>query len=299
MQTDKENSSSKKLIFSADDFGKCEEMDYAILKGFENGILTSTCIMANGDNYDHAVNEIYPQCSQIGMGCHLNIIEGKSLLNKTSTSRLCDISGNYNKGYLQMLANSSDKKFLAEVEAEFRVQIEKILSDFSNEQIDHINSHVHTHSIPAIFEITAKLAQEYGIPSIRTQCEVPYFVPNVSKYVNMGILDTGLNIVKNTLLNMFTPQNKDTARKYNLKTNDFFIGLLFTGHMDKITVLNGLKAVKKENSVTEVLVHPYLYSSNTKIDLCKQIEYLLTQDETLNSEIVKIGYDFSKFSNIS
>lgn len=293
MQTECNN---KKLIFSADDFGKCEEMDVAILKGFQNGVLTSTCIMANGENFDRAFGEILPQMSEIGMGVHLNIIEGKSLLNKTTQSMLCDLSGRYNKGYLYMLANSVDKKFLNEVEAEFRVQIEKILSCMT---VDHINSHVHVHSIPAIFEITAKLAQEYGIKAIRTQGEVPYFAANVSKYLQMGICDTGVNIVKNTLLNVFTPKNKETAKHHNLITNDFFTGLLFTGYMDKMTVLQGLKALKKRNGVVEVLVHPYLYKSEEEADIRKHTEYLLTQDEYIKTEIVNLGFEFSKFSDIS
>ena len=59
--------SLKKIIFSADDFGKCREMNIAIQKAFLSGVLTSTCIMTNGNDYDYAAKEIYPQCEGLGL----------------------------------------------------------------------------------------------------------------------------------------------------------------------------------------------------------------------------------------
>ena len=44
-------------------------------------------------------------------------------------------------------------------------QIETILN---YTRVDHIDSHVHTHSIPNIFQITAKLAKEYS--PIKNEC---------------------------------------------------------------------------------------------------------------------------------
>lgn len=293
----------KKLIFSADDFAKCEEMDIAILKGFQSGILTSTCIMANGENYDNAVNVILPQFpddfNNGGLGCHLNIIEGKSLLNKSAGSMLCDENGIYNKGFIYMLINSFNKKFMKEVEEEFRSQIEKLINDpnIGLERIDHINSHVHTHAIPKIFELTCRLADEYGIKAVRTQREQFYTMP-FSKYKEMGVLSVNANIIKNLLLNFLSLKNVQTIKKYGLKTNDNFIGLLFTGFMDEEAITRGLSAVKKINSVTEVLVHPYFYSDEEKRNFDKNKEFLLTQNEELREEIVKNGFSFEKFVNI-
>lgn len=299
MQSMKNN----KIIFSADDFGKCEEMDEAILKGFENNVLTSTCIMANGNNYDSAVNEIIPRfpidLRQGGLGCHLNIIEGKSLI-AGKNSMLCDSFGNYNKGFIYMLVNSYNKKFMHEVEAEFRSQIEKLLSDkaIGLERLDHINSHVHTHAIPRIFELTCKLAYEYGFKNVRTQAEPFYFADNIEKYIKMGLIDSGANVIKNLLLNTFNLKNKSTLDNYDLKTNDRFIGLMFTAHMDESTILGGLKSVKHEEAVTEVLVHPYIYSPDDTKNKDKYNEYLLTQNHDLRRKIESLGFEFVPFSRL-
>ena len=63
---------------------------------------------------------------------------------------------------------SNDPKFLEQVEFEFRTQIETVMN---YTKVDHIDSHVHTHAIPNIFKIVARLAKEYNIPYIRTQHE--------------------------------------------------------------------------------------------------------------------------------
>lgn len=295
--------SKKKLIFSADDFAKCEEMDVAILKGFQSGILTSTCIMANGENYDYAVNVMLPKFPDDfkngGLGCHLNIIEGKSLLKKSPDSMLCNKDGVYNKGFIYMLIKSYNKKFMNEVEEEFRSQIEKLISDpnIGLERIDHINSHVHTHSIPKIFELTCRLASEYGIKSVRTQKE-PFYTLPLKKYKEMGIVSLCANVIKNLLLKFLSLKNVQTLQKYELQTNNNFIGLLFTGFMDEESVLHGLNAIQDKNSVTEVLVHPY-FSEEEEISVFKKNEFLLTQNTNLREEIVKNGFCFTKFVNIS
>ncbi len=288
--------SLKKIIFSADDFGKCREMNIAIQKAFLSGVLTSTCIMTNGNDYDYAAKEIYPQCEGLGLGCHLNIIEGKSFLYKDSRSLLCDAFGNFNCGYGYMLLNSHNKSFLDEVEVEFRAQIEKSLNSF---KIDHLNSHVHVHGIPAFFKLTCKLAKEYGIPYVRTQKELFYGVSELGKYKEMGVLDISLNFVKNILLNSFTSCNVKFLKSEKLFTNDYFIGLLFTSYMDKRVILDGLKKIPEGPSVTEVLIHPYYFEDLAKSDFRKEREYLLTQDKDIVSKIEELGFVFANFSSIA
>ncbi|MDD3420443.1 MAG: ChbG/HpnK family deacetylase, partial [Candidatus Gastranaerophilales bacterium] len=223
---------SKLILINADDFGISKDTNMAILKGLQEGSLTSTSLMANTDAFEHAVDEILPQIDDIKPGIHLNIIEGKSLLKKNRTSVLCTKDGDYNNGYFALWAKSNDPKFLEETEMEFRSQIEKILDKTTT--ANHIDSHVHTHAIPKIFELTCKLAEEYGIKYTRTQMEIPYLIPSVKKNLN---LKYPLNLIKNGLLNSFTHQNKKTLQKYNLLTNDYFIGVSYTGFMDEKAIL--------------------------------------------------------------
>lgn len=264
----------KKLIINADDFGYSESNNIAIQKGVQSGVITSTSLMANMDGFEHAINEILPTI-QVDVGIHLNIIEGKSLTNQPS---LCDKYGNFNNSYGALILKSFDKDFQKQVETEFRAQIEKILE---YTKVSHVDSHVHTHAIPAIFKCTAKLAKEYDIPFIRTQNEVPYKAEE--KPVDKRYL---INAVKNILLNIFSFINK----KNNVKTNDCFIGVLYTGNMDERTITEGLKKVK-DGSVTEVIFHPNIDES--KKDNYR--EFLITQNPNFKEYLKNSGFSQSTY----
>src|SRR5574344_561649 len=199
----------------------------AVLEGYNAGFLTSASLVANGKAFNAAVNEVLPECADLSIGVHLNLIEGKSLLT----------SKKFKNGFVSWMFKAKNNHFLNEVEKEFRLQIEKVQN---YTKISHIDSHVHTHAIPELFELVCKLAKEYDIPYIRTQREHFYIVPDFKK--NFG-LKFPVNILKILLLNYFTEKNMETLKKYNLKTNDYLIGVGYTGMMDDMALEYGLKSI--------------------------------------------------------
>ena len=279
----------KKLVFNSDDFGYSDAFNEGIKRGFLSGILTSTCILPNGEAFDIAISEILPQINPIGLGVHLNIIEGKSL---TSPSLLTDLNGNFNHGYISLLMNSYNRKFLNQIEIEFRAQIEKVLNKVD---VDHINSHVHTHAIPEIFKLTCKLAQEYNIKNIRTQFEMPYVVSDINKHLS---LKYPVNIIKLCLLNSFTYANKKYLKETSLNTNDYLLGVTYTGYMDQNSVLQGLKAIESKDCLAEILIHPAYFSEDNIEKPFNYNEYLITQSQTVKDEILAQGWNFISYKNI-
>ena len=289
-----ENLCSKKLIvFNADDFGMSAEFNEGVKSGFQDGFLTSACICANGLSFEYAVNEILPQCPGIGLGVHLNIIEGKTTRSSFSKrSLLCNSEGLYSNSFHSLLAKSKNKNLLNEIEADFRNQIEIILS---YAKVDHLNSHVHVHGIPDIFEITCKLAKEYNIPFVRTQHEHFYIVPGLSTHLNFAY---PLNLVKIAILNSFTAINKKTAAKYEISTNDYIIGVGYTGLMNSQTIASGIENIKAENGITEVLIHPCSLGSNVNAENPKYKEFLTTQDVELWEHIKSKGWTLTNYKHI-
>ena len=85
---------NKKFVLNADDFGMSSAFNTAVLEGYQKGILKSTSLVANGDAFDEAVNKIIPQAPDLGVGVHLNIIEGKSLVK--DLRELTDANRNFN-----------------------------------------------------------------------------------------------------------------------------------------------------------------------------------------------------------
>ena len=275
---------NKKFILNADDFGMSKAFNRAVLDGYHNGFLTSASLCANGKAFNAAVNEIIPECPNLGIGIHLNIIEGRSL---TKAPLLTNKKGKFNNGYLNLILKSNNPEFLKQVEFEFRTQIETIMN---YTKVDHIDSHVHTHAIPNLFKITAKLAKEYNIPYIRTQHEEMYFVPSLKKHLTLKYPP---NILKIILLNTFTKENKKIVGEYGLRTNDYLIGVGYTGIMDDTTIEYGLKTLD-EDCVAEALIHPCNYANTSKRNQ-HYTEFMITQNKSLKDKINRLGFELTNY----
>ena len=101
-----------------------------------------------------------------------------------------------------------------------------------------------------------------------------------------------INILKVILLNTYTSQNRKTLKNYNLKTNDFLIGVGYTGMMDGKTLEAGLRTVSDEDGkIVEALIHPcsYLRTQNDS----HYTEFKLAQDKILENKIFKMGFEIS------
>lgn len=269
--------SNKKFILNADDFGMSQAYNKAVLDGYNSGFLTSASICANGAAFDSAVNEIIPECPNLGIGVHLNIIEGFSLLDNIK----------FTDGYIKLMYLANNSWFLEKIEKEFRLQIEKILKCA---KVDHLDSHVHVHAIPNIFELTCKLAKEYEIKQVRTQFEKFYSVPDLSKYIS---LKYPINILKVLLLNSFTLKNRQKIEKYNLTTNDYILGVGYTAMMDDKTIYNGLSAIS-EDAVVDALIHPCNFGNIDEKNQ-HQIEFKITQNMELKDKIQRLGFDIVNY----
>lgn len=283
---------SNKFILNADDFGMSKAFNTAIREGYQKGLLKSTSLVANGEAFDEAVESIIPSCPELGVGVHLNIIEGKSLVSEQR--ELTDQNGKFNNSYGMLILkayNPKNEKFMKELETEFRAQIDRVRD--AGVKITHIDSHVHTHAIPPIFELVCKLAREYEIPQVRTQYEHFYIVPDVFIHLCIAYF---INLIKIGLLNLFTVKNKRTIRKYGLHTNNYLIGVGYTSMMNGLTVACGLSVLKrKKGIVAEALIHPCRYEEGT-IDN-HFTEFRITQSEKLKAKIEQMGYEITNYQS--
>lgn len=268
---------NKKFILNADDFGMSNAFNKAVLDGYHNGFLTSASLCANGVAFSMAANEIIPECPELGVGVHLNVIEGNSLQDNTK----------FNDGYLKLIYLSNNPSFIEQLEKEFRLQIEQVMK---YTKVDHLDSHVHVHAIPKIFELACKLAKEYGIKQVRTQFENFYIIPDIKKHLNIKYPP---NILKVLLLNNFTIKNRELIKQYELQTNDYIIGVGYTSMMDDKAILQGLSAIK-EDSVVEALIHPCCFAK----DMPKnhhQTEFMITQNMDLKDKIQRLGFEITNY----
>ncbi|MBH52076.1 MAG: hypothetical protein CL785_02855 [Chloroflexi bacterium] len=248
----------KNLVIEADDLGLTTSINRGILHGYQHGILQSTCIRSNGPAFTHAVEDILPICPNLGVGIHLNLVEGPGeATTEARDSKLYDISGRYRNSFLSLLIGCKlqNQKLLNEIKTDYRLQIEKVLS--AGIRIDHINSHQHSHVIPELFKIVCLLAREYKIPYVRlTKERFHISTPNtdcLSRWYQ-------INLAKLMIVNKFSIQNEITAGEFNIKTNDYFLGVTYAGHMNSTHIKTGLRKLNsKKPKLVEVLLHPCIF----------------------------------------
>ncbi|MDO8619146.1 MAG: ChbG/HpnK family deacetylase [Candidatus Daviesbacteria bacterium] len=236
-----------KVILCNDDIGLTYGFTEAIKDTYLMSTSSSTSIRTNGTAYDYTVKLLKSSLKSIGLGIHLNLVDGKA-----HTSRLANKSGNYKFNFLQYLLLSHNKSVLADIETELDYQFQKVLND--GLKIDHASGHRHTYAIPAIFEIVCKLCKKYRVNSVRLLQE-PFYL--TTSYPKNMIPFLNFNIIKFLLLNYFSRQNKATLKKYKLTSTDAFYGVLYTDAMNFETVKAALENAKNKgfNSI-EILIHP-------------------------------------------
>ena len=279
----------KNFILNSDDFGMSKALNRAILEGYSAGLLKSASIVANGKAFDEAIEKIIPACPELGVGIHLNITEGKSLCSELVT--LADNDNNFKNNYFTLLLkayNPKEVSFYEDLEREFRRQIEKVMS---KTKVTHIDSHMHIHSIPPIFELVCKLAKEYGIGQVRTHFEKFYFIPEIERHFKLKYFQ---NLFRTALFGFFTLFNEATIHKYELKTNDYLIGLLYDNMIDSLAIAYGVNAIKYKTITLEAFIHPSRYEEGLVDNRFE--EFLLTRNKKLAERINELGFEIINYA---
>ncbi len=154
---------AKYLIITSDDFGVTNSVNRGILRGFKQGVLSSSNLMACCPWFPQAAE--MSRLNSLPVGVHLTLTcewkymkwgplsEGKSLV---------DNKGYFFPDYEPLLRQASDE----DIRNEYRAQIDRVLS-FEIEP-----THVETHMLPSfhdfdfnnrIQELATEVGSEYGL----------------------------------------------------------------------------------------------------------------------------------------
>ncbi len=212
----------KSLIINADDFGFTRDVNAGIVLAHREGVLTSATLMANGGAFEHAV-ELAQDNPRLGVGTHLVLVKGRSLL----TGELLPASPRH---LLTALATRS-----LDVYAELRLQIEKMAR--AGLTPTHLDTHKHTHLVPAVFRAVVRLAREFHIPYVRLP-------------LDRTVRFLGL---RPTLAGKFY---RSMAREQGVKVTDHFLGFHLTGSLTEESFALALSQL--QDGLTEFMCHPGL-----------------------------------------
>jgi chitin disaccharide deacetylase len=153
------------LIINADDFGMYHAVNAGILRTLTNGVVRSTTLMAPCAWALHAMRLLQDHPDN-AFGVHLTVVSEFAdyrwgpLTPRHEVPSLLDETGYFysNDRQAELLARAT----LEELEAEFRAQIETVLS--AGLTPTHLDWHcLYDGGRPDIFDLTLGLANEYGL----------------------------------------------------------------------------------------------------------------------------------------
>ena len=240
----------KQLIVNADDFGLHPLINAGIIKGHEEGFITSTSLMPSAPYWQDAV-ELAKTHPELGIGIHLTLVGSvPSVLPKEKISSLLDDNGLFLPDYFAFAKRYYTGAVKGvELEAELRAQIERALAAGVN--ITHIDSHQHTHVLPGINTLVLKLCNEYNIIRVRIPKEGYFFTGGYRTGVGRLIGRSGLSFCADLAAMR--------ADKLGLRHPQHFFGMLAGGHLNAQLIANILRELPE--GVSEIMTHPGLDSA--------------------------------------
>jgi len=154
----------KRLIINADDFGLTSGVNRAIVECYQRGVVTSATLMVNGGAAVEAAL-LAADNPGLGVGLHLNLTSGASMMPRESVPSLVDDDGAFPGLKAALWRLTSGKAKTHELEDEITEQIDRLIK--LGIRPTHIDSHHHLHAHPRLRSLVRKICPRHGITRMR------------------------------------------------------------------------------------------------------------------------------------
>jgi hopanoid biosynthesis associated protein HpnK len=172
----------RRLVVTADDFGRSAAINAAVRLAHRDGILTAASLMVNEPFADEAVR-IARDHPRLGVGLHLVLVGGKtSGNNQQPTTNNQHRSGGAALGVGRSssdVESSSptfaglrfffDRSLEPWIERELAAQFERFRA--TGLPLDHVNGHLNFHLHPTVLRVLLRHAGRWGIRHLRLTCD--------------------------------------------------------------------------------------------------------------------------------
>ena len=163
------------ITIHSDDYGYKMYSDKKIIRLLRLGKIRSVSVLINLTNKQRlkTLADLVRQKPHIGVGLHLNLVEGKSAEDKKFIPTLVDKRGYFyplKKLVPKILAKTVDPFHL---EREIRRQIRLVKE--AGLKVSFIDSHQHLHALSPVAELVEKVSKEEKVPQIRLYGRIQTF----------------------------------------------------------------------------------------------------------------------------
>jgi len=230
---------NRRLIVTADDFGRAVPINEAVEDAHRNGILTAASLMMGQAATDDAI-ERARRLPALAVGLHLTLVDGAPLLPTLEVSDLLAADGRLTR----RLVDLGTRLYLSprirrQAAAEMRAQFEAFRA--TGLSLSHVDSHHHYHLHPTVFDLLLPLAVEFGAPAIR----IPWEPPRAG---SIGSLVNGLFHLRRVL------KMRRRMTEAGLIGNDRVFGIIDSGAMDANCLSRRIDELP--DGLSELYTHP-------------------------------------------
>ncbi len=249
---------SVKIIVNADDLGLTSQVNRGIIECHTRGIVSSASLAVNASATEDAVNSVR-QLPDLGVGIHLTLTLGKSVLPRQKVPSLVTESGHFYPLYPFLLRLLTGRISSEEIYAEVNAQVRKFLS--FGIPCTHVDMHRHLHVFPHIIAPVLQMAHNNGLSRIRLPKEEGGIKSGSGSW---GAVFTS-QFIKALLLRGLSRRAERIFGSYEMHYPDTFCGIeMMADQCDADRFLNIILNCKP--GVNEIMCHP-AYPEETFCDL--------------------------------
>lgn len=241
-----------RLIVNADDFGLTPGVNRAILELYRAGALSSATLMARGAAFKEAA-ELARAHPGLGVGCHVVLTDGVPVSPAGTIPTLLGKDGVHFRASLRdfLWAVARGRVSAAELRREIIAQIETL--QCAGLPVTHLDTHKHTHVLPAIARALLEAAEITGVHAVRNPFEESWSLrlghPGRGHSRPMRLLAVaGTRLFRASFLNL------PAIRTGRVLTTHGTVGISATGGLNGDTLQRLLNAMPE--GTWELVCHP-------------------------------------------
>lgn len=262
-----------KADYHGDDYALSLNNSKRMLELIDSGKMDSISIIPNMGCFDECMNMLSERWNSFDkkplISVHINLIDGFKLSERASGNNNTDTEevspvyfrNSWGSYFLCSLMPGKRKKELGlALREEIKCQILAVRNALPESLPLRLDSHVHAHMIPVVFDAMMDAVEELDLKKelafVRNSRE-PLFVFLKDKEYRSTF--PFINIIKNIILNVLSRRVSRRLTAAGLP-DAMLWGLIMSGNMDKVRVKKlsdpVLKKAAKKDSYLEILCHP-------------------------------------------